>query len=236
MLIFLKGMCFLRVKEYLHELTKFEKILWLCSAIVVIISYVFARQGILSLVTSLIGVTALIFVAKGMVAGQILTIVFAIFYGVVSLKLNYYGEMLTYLFMTAPMAAFSAIQWLRHPYKNTNVVEISKLSKKNITLMLLLSALVTLVFYFVLQAFNTANLFWSTISVTTSFIAVYLTALRSPFYALGYAANDIVLIILWVLATISDISYLPMIACFLMFLINDIYGFVNWQKMQKEQR
>ena len=82
---------------------------------------------------------------------------------------------------------------------------------------------------------GTANLLFSTISVTTSFIAAYLTYLRSPYYGLGYAANDVVLIVLWVSMSIHDISYLPMIACFVMFLINDLYGFYNWRKLSKIQ-
>ena len=91
------------------------------------------------------------------------------------------------------------------------------------------------VFYFILAALETPNLFFSTLSVTTSFAASALTFLRSPFYALAYAANDVVLIVLWVLASITDISYLPMIICFAAFLINDIYGFINWTKMKNRQ-
>ena len=101
--------------------------------------------------------------------------------------------------------------------------------------MTVLSAITTLVFYYILKALGNANLLFSTISITTSFAASYLTYCRSPYYALAYAANDIVLIVLWVLASLSDISYLPMIFCFVMFLVNDLYGFYNWQRIQKKQ-
>lgn len=101
--------------------------------------------------------------------------------------------------------------------------------------MLILTAIITLAFYYILVYFNTANIIPSTISVTTSFLVVYLTFRRSVYYAIAYAANDIVLIILWILATFSDISYLSVVICFVVFLINDIYGFVNWSKMQKKQ-
>ena len=57
----------------------------------------------------------------------------------------------------------------------------------------------------------------------------------SPYFALAYAANDVVLIILWILAAIEDISYLSVIICFVMFLINDLYGFVSWKQMEKQQ-
>lgn len=92
-----------------------------------------------------------------------------------------------------------------------------------------------LIFYFVLSAFNTANIAFSTLSVTTSFIAVYLTFRRSPYYAIGYAANDIVLIILWTLATLEDISCLSVVVCFIVFLVNDVYGFISWRKIEKRQ-
>ena len=101
--------------------------------------------------------------------------------------------------------------------------------------MLVLSGVVTVIFYYILLYFNTANIVPSTLSVTTSFIAAYLTFRRSPYFALAYAANDIVLIVLWILASVTDISYISVVICFMMFLINDLYGFVSWRKMEKKQ-
>ncbi len=95
--------------------------------------------------------------------------------------------------------------------------------------------MVTAVFYFVLKYFNTANLIPSTISVTTSFVAVYFVFRRSPLYAVGYAANDVVLIVLWTMASFENVSYIPVAVCFAAFLANDIYGFINWQRMAKRQ-
>ena len=96
--------------------------------------------------------------------------------------------------------------------------------------------IVTVIFYFVLRYFNTANLVPSTLSVTTSFIAVYLTFRRSPYFALAYAMNDVVLIVLWILASITDISYLSVVICFVVFFVNDMYGFINWRRMEKKQK
>lgn len=220
----------------IKSLTKFEIILWLVSVIVVTVSFVVAPDNVLTYIASLIGVTALIFVAKGFVLGQILSVVFAVFYGIISFHFKYYGEMITYVFMTAPMSIMSMISWIKNPYKDTLEVTVNKINKKQVLILLILSIIVTIVFYFILKALNTANLIFSTISITTSFIAVSLSFLRSPYYALGYAANDIVLIILWSLASIQDISYIPMIMCFVMFLVNDLYGLINWKKMQKKQK
>ena len=92
------------------------------------------------------------------------------------------------------------------------------------------------IFYFILEYFNTPNLIFGTLSVFTSFMAASLTMLRSEYYGLWYGMNDIVLIVLWTLASVKDISYLPMVACFSIFLINDAYGFINWQRIKKRQK
>ena len=144
--------------------------------------------------------------------------------------------MVTYIGMTLPMAVFALVSWLRNPYNgNKAEVKVNTISRIEIVLMWALTGLITLIFYFILKYFNTANLVPSTISVTTSFIAVYLTFRRSPYFALAYASNDIVLIVLWVMASVSDIRYISVVVCFIAFLFNDIYGYVNWQKMKIRQ-
>ena len=163
-------------------------------------------------------------------------IIFSLLYGVISYSFAYYGEMITYLGMTMPMALFSLIAWLKNPYNgNRAEVEVNRISKRENIFMWVLAIAVTAVFYFILEFFDTANIVPSTISVTTSFLAVYLTFRRNPYYALGYAANDIVLIILWSMASFSDISYLSVTVCFAAFFVNDIYGYINWKKMEKKQ-
>lgn len=217
--------------------TKSEIVLWCSSAALIIISFlVFDRGNYLTLIASLIGVTSLIFNAKGNPFGQFLIVIFSLLYGIISFTFAYYGEMVTYLGMTAPMAVFALVSWLRNPYNgNKAEVKVNRLKQKEIFFMILLTAIITFIFYHILAAFHTVNLIPSTISVTTSFLAVYLTFRRSAFFAVCYAANDIVLIILWTLAAFSDMSYMSVVICFVMFLVNDIYGFINWSKMQKRQ-
>lgn len=225
-----------RILSYFNELSHFEKGLWIVSVIAVVLSSAFSGFGDpLSTIASLIGVTALIFVAKGYVIGQVLTIVFALFYGFISFFFRYYGEMITYIGMSAPMAAVAAIEWLKNPYKDTKEVKIKKMTVGTLILLFSSCALVTFVFYSILKAIGNASLLVSTISVTTSYLASALTFLRSPYYALAYAANDLVLIVLWVIASLSDFSCIPMTVCFVMFFANDMYGFFNWKRMAKKQ-
>ncbi len=224
------------IKRSLLSLTVFEKILWAVSTAVLILSFFLGdRSDFTVLAATLVGATALIFTAKGNVLGQMLIIVFAVLYAIVSFKQAYYGEVITYLFMSGGIACFSTVQWIRHPYSE-GTVRVGHPSKLTFVLLAVLTAAVTFAFYFLLRALGTSSLIFSTVSVATSFAASSLTLLRSPYYAAAYALNDIVLIVLWSIAAASDPSAIPMIICFVTFLANDIYGFTNWLRMEKLQR
>lgn len=221
----------------LNYFSKKEWTLWISSVSAILISFVlFDRTNFLTLIASIIGVTSLIFNAKGNPIGQFLMVVFSLLYGIISYSFSYYGEMITYLGMTMPMAAFALVSWLRNPFQgNRSEVEVNRLEKKEIRFMWVLTVIITIIFYFILDYFHTANMLPSTLSVTTSFVAVYLTFRRSPYFALAYASNDIILIILWTLASFEDIRYISVVVCFIAFLFNDIYGFMSWKRMQVRQ-
>ena len=229
--------CFLGGIELKNYFSKPEIVLWCSSVALIVGSFcVFDRENHLTLIASLIGVTSLIFNAKGNPFGQLLMVIFSLLYGIISFSFAYYGEMITYLGMTMPMAIFALISWLRNPYKNNKAeVKVNNISKKEVLLMCFATAIITVFFYYILKYFNTANIVPSTLSVTTSFIAVYLTFRRSPYFALAYASNDIVLIVLWVMASVYDVRYISVVVCFIAFLINDIYGYISWQKMKIRQ-
>lgn len=217
--------------------TKGELALWGISSLLITTSFfMFDRVSYPTLAASLVGVTSLIFNAKGNPIGQLLMILFSLLYGIISYSFSYYGEMATYLGMTAPMAVVALITWLKNPCDGKrSEVKVNRISRAEVCFMFGLTAAVTGIFYFILEYFDTANIVPSTISVTTSFVSVYLTFRRSPYFALGYAANDVVLIVLWTLAALKDSSYISVIVCFSAFLVNDIYGFINWRRMEKRQ-
>lgn len=193
-------------KVLLDYFKKEEIVLWCSSVILILLAFaVFDRVNYLTLAASLIGVASLIFNAKGNPFGQFLMIIFSVLYGLISFTFAYYGEMITYLGMTAPMAAVALVSWLKNPYQgNKAEVKVNRIKKREFIFMWIMAVFVTIIFYFILAYFDTANIVPSTISVTTSFVAVHLTFRRSPYYAIGYAAND-------------------------------MYGYLSWREMEKRQ-
>ena len=225
----------MKIIDSIKRLKWYEALIWISSVILILISFLISGAGSnLTMIASLIGVTALIFVAKGDVLGQILTVFFSVFYGIVSWKFHYWGEMITYLGMTAPIAAGAVITWMKNPFQKGEV-RVKPTTPGLWLKLLALSMVVTFAFFILLKSFKTPNLLFSTLSVTTSFLAASLTLFRSAYYGLLYAANDVVLIILWILATLEEPSYLSMVICFICFLVNDLYGFVNWRRIRSRQ-
>lgn len=215
----------------------FEAGLWLASVTLIIASFfAFGGGSYLVLTASIIGASLLILNAKGNVIGQVLTVIFSILYGIISYSSAYYGEMVTYLGMTAPIAAMSVVTWLRNPSEQgRNEVKVNRLRGREFVFLGFLSACVTAIFYFILKFFGTAQLILSTLSIFTSFVASYLTMRRCEYFAAAYAANDAVLIALWSIASAGSREYFSMVICFIVFLVNDIYGFYSWAQMKKRQ-
>lgn len=213
--------------------TKFEIALWGTSIACIIAGFVvFEGSSFLTLIASLVGVSAILIYSKGNPIGQLLMVIFSVLYGIISFSSHYYGEMVTYLGMTGPMAVFAFVSWLRHPYKgNRSQVEVNEIKRPEYGLLIVLTIVVTVAFYFILAYFDTASLLVSTLSVTTSFVAVYLTWRRSKFFSLAYACNDVVLIVLWTIASTIDRRYISVIICFIAFLANDIYAFINISRL-----
>ena len=226
------------MKKLFSSLTAFERFLLLFSLTVITAAFIiFDGKDYISFIASIIGAISLIFCAKGHPIGQVLIIIFSILYGIVALRVKYYGELATYVLMTLPMAVYALIEWILHPYDlQTREVEVKKISRRDVLALVISSAAVSVGFYFSLGFFKTPYLPLATVSVLTSFSAVFLSAKRSPLYAIAYGLNDLVLIALWALSLEESMGNISVLVCFSLFLIHDIYGFISWYKRGKNQR
>ena len=141
------------MKKILNYFTLFEWCLYILGLLFILLFFVlFKNKDYVSLIGALVGVTALIFVSKGNVVGQIITVVFSIFYGIISYSYRYYGEMITYLCMTTPIAIMAVVSWIKNPSKeNKHEVKVNTLRIKEYILLFTLSIIVTIVFYFILK-------------------------------------------------------------------------------------
>lgn len=226
------------MKKIFKEWSHFEILFLFCSLIVITLCFILGTdRNVFSLVVSLIGVISVLTVAKGLVIAPMINIVYNIIYAILSITQQYYGEAIIYIFLMIPISVMSIVEWLKNKSKDDeNVVEINKIHGIEYMWLSVVTLIATIGFYFLLKFLNTNELIISTISLISSLVASYLMLRRCSYYALGFMANDIILIILWGLVVKNNsIAYLPTVITFVVFLINDIYGFINWKKIEKKQ-
>ena len=224
------------MKKLFKNWNLFEIILLFAGIVVVAICFVFTTpKDWLSFFASVLGVVSVMLVSKGIFFAPVLGVIYNVIYIILSIGQAYYGEAIIYAFIMTPIEILSIINWIRNK-KQDNTVSINKISKKEYIYLFVATIVLTVGFYFILWALNTAELVVSTISLVTSAIATYLLLRRSSYYAIGFMLNDIILIVLWAIATaVNGVELLPMVISFGVFLVNDIYGFVRWKKQEKKQ-
>ena len=220
------------MKKFLKDWKKWEIIFLItCWVVVLTCFFISKEKDVLSLITSLTGITSVFIIAKGLFFAPYLDIIYNILYSVMSIIMCYYGEAIIYIFVMMPISIFSIITWFKNKKEDSSVVKVNKVSKKEWLLLSVATVLLTIGFYFLLKALNTRELIVSTISLISSVMGAYLLLRRSSYYAIVFIFNDIILIILWALSIGSfGLSYLPSILSFTVFLFNDTYGFIRWKK------
>lgn len=223
--------------KFLKDWKKWE-IIFLITCWFVVLTCFFAsdKKNVLSLITSLIGITSVFVLAKGLFFAPYLDISYNILYSIMSIIMCYYGEAIIYIFIMMPISIFSIIAWFKNKKGDSSVVKTNKISGKEWLLLFIITIFLTIGFYFLLKLLHTRELIVSTISLISSVIGAYLILRRSSYYAIVFIFNDIILIVLWALSIGSfGLSYLPSIFSFVIFLFNDFYGFVRWKKEEKKK-
>lgn len=134
------------------------------------------------------------------------------------------------------MYVVGIVSWIRHQNKDTNTVEVNNIKFKEWIIVLFISIICFIGIYFLLKAFNTNQLFISSLSVIDSLFAIYLGVRRSKYSFYFYVVNDLILILLWGIPVVTGtIILIPMVFNPLINLINDLYGIYNWKKLEKIQ-
>ena len=227
------------MKNFFKDWNLFEKIFLVSSILIITICFLLTNdKSILTLLTSIFGILTVLCGAKGLILAPIINIIYNVIYTTISISQHYYGEAIIYIFLMMPINIITIVSWLKNKSKeNKNIVKINKIKTKEYICLFITTILLTIGFYFLLKVLNTNELIISTISLVTSIIASYLMLRRSSNYAIAYILNDIILITLWSISVKNNgAKYLPIVITFIVFFINDIYGFTSWKKREKNQK
>ncbi|MDR0849975.1 MAG: nicotinamide riboside transporter PnuC [Christensenellaceae bacterium] len=192
----------------------------------------------LTVVCSVLGVLGVFMQAKGKIIAQFFCVSYAIFYIFLAFSNQYFGEVIVYAGFMVPLFVYGIIHWLKNRDKKDNTVIVRRnLSIKEWIGLGIMFPLVFVGVYFLLKFFNTAELIVSAISSVLVMLAVYLSVRRVKLNQIVFLLNDFAMGALWMLVVIKgDLSLIPFVTICLIYAIYDIYGLIQWAKLEKRQR
>ena len=227
-----------KIKRYLKE-WKWYELLFLFIALTTLITLsILFNSNIIDLLTSILTIIMCLLLTKGKFTGHIVGIIATILYVISSTFVGYYGEVIISIVLMLPMGVWALISWLknrRNDKEQGKVVIIKKVKTIELIILFLSQIIMFIGYYFLLKAFNTQFLIMSTLSVSVSFIGTYLLIRRSDLNWLIWIFNSFIIISLWLYMTVIDLSYITLTVMSFFLLINNIYGYINWQVLKKRQ-
>ena len=188
-------------------------------------------------VSTILGLLCVFTQAKGKIATQFIGVIYFCFYIFISYTQKYYGESILYLTIMLPMYIYGIIHWLSHKDKQDNVVLVrSNLPLKEWIYAGIGFLVVSTGVFFLLRALNTAQLVVSTLSFVSMLPAVYLLIRRCKWNQVAFLVNDFIVPILWIfLITEGKYYFLPLCIYHIFQVTYDIYGLIEWIKLEKKQ-
>lgn len=210
----------------------------LLGVIVVTFSGFYFHSPFYMIISTNLGLFYVFTQAKGKIATQFLGVIYFSFYIYICFTQKYYGEASVYLIFMLPIYIYGIVHWLANKDTKNNVVIVrSNISKKEWIVLIFASLVCMVLIYFILSLLKTENVILNTLSFMTVLPAVYLLARRCKWNQVAFLINDFIVPFLWLVLVIEgDLSFLPMVIYHIFQITYDLYGLVEWIKLEKQQK
>ncbi len=221
----------IKIKEYFSDWTKFE-ITWLILSTIIMISLSIAWGDTpIALISGITGIIGVVLCAKGKISTYFFATINVALYAYICYNSALYGETMLNALYYLPMNFIGFALWKRHQNSGGEVI-VRNLTIKGIIIMAI-STVTAIIAYHQLLVFLGGNLAF--IDATTTIVSVVALLLQVTRYSeqwLLWIVVNVISIIMWGLLLIqNDTSAVTMLAMWSAYLINSIYGYVNWRKI-----
>ncbi|MCE4956402.1 nicotinamide riboside transporter PnuC [Macrococcoides caseolyticum] len=233
------------VKDF-RGFSTYEKVffgLFILAQIAVLIYFYDPAQGVdwINVIASVSGILCVIMSAKGRLSTFIYGLIQVATYGWISYQANLMGEV--YLQVVFGIFQFIGLYtWIRNMHTiNTKSIEVQEVDTKGLTLLqwvitLVAGAAFYLAFAKYLEHIKSGQPFLDAFNVSLNLTGQVLMSLRFKEQWFFWIVVNIVSITLWVrkmlLAGKADDTGVTMVLMWVGFLINSIYGYYYWKKLQ----
>lgn len=228
------------LKNYFSDWKKLE-IAWLIiSTLSILTISLTLGDSSLALLSSVAGVITVVLCAKG----KISFVYFAIFqcttYAYIAYESEVYGEAMLNALFVLPTNIITLYLWNKNKKKKAEVVngedvKVDKLTKKQwfIITPIVLVSIIGYAFFLEFVSARQAGL--DSIAVVLTIFAQFLMILRYAEQWIIWIIINIITIIIWAIVVFQDgTGNIAILAMWIIFLCNSIWGYINWSKNYKK--
>ena len=219
------------------EWTWFERIWLLLFSIVNVFLYLKWDSGLIGLISAMSGMLCVVLVAKGKISNFVFGIVNTATYAYISYGYGLYGESMLNALFYLPTQFIGLWMWQRHRSVNKvrdEDIEIKRLSLKGWAVVIASVVVGAYAYMHVLMALDAQQVRIDSVAVVMSVVAQILLTLRYAEQWVLWILVNLLSIVLWVVTlSQSGGSDYTMPVMWTAFLINSIYGWINWLKLQQ---
>ena len=223
--------------QLFKEWTWFERIWLLLFSIVNVFLYLKWDSGLIGLISAMSGMLCVVLVAKGKISNFVFGIVNTATYAYISYGYGLYGESMLNALFYLPTQFIGLWMWQRHRSVNKvrdEDIEIKRLSVKGWAIVIASVVVGAYAYMLVLMALDAQQVRIDSVAVVMSVVAQILLTLRYAEQWVLWILVNLLSIVLWVVTlSQSGGSDYTMPVMWTAFLINSIYGWINWLKLQQ---
>ncbi|MER2171735.1 MAG: nicotinamide riboside transporter PnuC [Psychrobacillus psychrodurans] len=219
--------------------TLFEKV-WLGVFTLVNIYLFFAwKDSLLGLISSLTGMLCVVLVAKGKISNYYFGIVNTSTYAYITYTYGLYGESMLNGLFYFPIQFIGIYLWRKNLTKVQAIgedVSVKRLDKKGWAYIIVISIVASISYAYLLNAIGGQQVRLDSAAVVLSVLAQILMLKRyAEQWVLWIAVNGLTIVLWLITLTKTGGNDWSMLVMWSAFLLNSIYGYVNWLKMHKKQ-
>lgn len=218
------------LNEFWIGYTKFEKIYLLSMILLQIIVFIIMPDTPLSIIAGIAGVISVVLCAKGKISFYFVGFIQTGIYLVLSMQVKFYGEVIENIFYLVTMV-WGIFVWKRNLAKEPEggqVIKAKVFKWWHWVCGLLITAVSTFAIGFLLTKIGSQQAY---LDAATNVLAVIAQLLMIKGYReqwIWWLAINIICVIMW-----FSVGNYSMVAMYIAWIINCIYGWVNYTKLNK---
>lgn len=216
--------------EFVTGYTLFERLFLLTMLAVQIVVFFFAPDTVLGIISGISGVISVVLCAKGKISFYFIGFVQTISYLILAWQASFYGEVLENLFYLVTMI-WGIFVWNKNMTKNedgSQDVKAKKFTVKQWIFSILGTALATVIMGYALDKIGSAQAYTDACTNVLAIFAQLLMVRRYREQWIYWLVIDILCVKMWFVA-----GNWSMVAMYIGWVANCIYGWYNWSKLNK---